>query len=390
MAADTDIAIIGGGPVGAALALALQQSALRVTVLEARAEGRAGHRTEHSREARPMALSHGSRLLLERLGVWKSLRAPTAIRDIHVSQRGGFGRVTMSAAELDLAALGYVIDYIDLFEILSNEVRATHNDYREGARVTALTREGDAQRVHFTLQDGTAATLTAQWVIAADGGELDGLTPPTTRDYAQHALTARVSTTLPHNHVAYERFTQDGPLALLPFENDCSLVWMHTPERVAELMQAEDHAFLVALRETFGARLGDFTRVTRRASHPLSLRYTTRDTPGVITIGNAAQTLHPVAGQGFNLGLRDAWELAQILCGIAPQALTNNAALHNYRTRRRTDRVAMIAATHGLVQLFSNDFLPLHAARGIGMTVLGAITPLRNVIARRMIFGAHG
>ena len=178
--------------------------------------------------------------------------------------------------------------------------------------------------------------------------------------------------------------------SLLPYENDYSLVWMHTPAHVTELMQADDTTFLTALRETFGARAGEFTRVTRRASYPLSLRYTTRDTPGVITIGNAAQTLHPVAGQGFNLGLRDAWELAQILCGLSPQALTHNEALRAYRARRRVDRTAMISATHGLVQLFSNDFLPLRVARGAGMTLLGAITPLRNFVARRMIFGARG
>ena len=381
MAADTDIAIIGGGPVGAALALALRHSALRITVLEARAEP--------GGEARPMALSHGSRLLLQRLGVWQTLRTPTPIRDIHVSQRGGLGRATMSGADLGLAELGYVIDYNDLIKALSDVVRASHGDYREGARATALTREDDVQHIHYT-QDGAAATLTAQWIVVADGGELEGLTPPTTRDYAQQALTARVSTALPHNFVAYERFTQDGPLALLPYENDCSLVWMHTPARVAELMQADDSAFLAALRETFGARLGEFTRVTRRASYPLCLRYTTRDTPGVITIGNAAQTLHPVAGQGFNLGLRDAWELAQILNGIAPQALTNNETVRAYRARRRVDRGAMISATHGLVQLFSNDFLPLQAARGAGMMLLGAIAPQRNFVARRMIFGARG
>lgn len=389
MTADTDIAIIGGGPVGAALALALRDSAHRVTVLEARAEHSGEPGNEHNREARPMALSHGSRLLLERLAIWPTLRAPTPIRNIHVSQRGGFGRVAMSAADLDLSALGYVVDYFDLFKTLSDAVRATQDDYREGARATALTSEGDLQRVHYT-QDGAAAALTAQWVIAADGGELDGLTPPASRDYAQHALTARVSTTLPHKHVAYERFTQNGPLALLPFENDYALVWMHTPVRVAELMQADDGTFLAALRATFGSRAGEFTRVTQRASFPLSLRYTTRDTPCVITIGNAAQTLHPVAGQGFNLGLRDAWELAQILCALPPQALTNSEALRTYRARRRVDRAAMIAATHGLVQLFSNDFLPLHSARGMGMTLLSAITPLRNFVARRMIFGARG
>ena len=155
-------------------------------------------------------------------------------------------------------------------------------------------------------------------------------------------------------------------------------------------MDADPATFCVALREAFGSRLGEFNSVTQRACYPLNLRYAVNSAPGVITIGNAAQTLHPVAGQGFNLGLRDAWELAQILHGLAPQALTNHEALRYFRAARRMDRSATLAATHGLVHLFSNDFLPLHAARGAGMTLLGSIAPLRNFVARRMIFGARG
>ena len=397
MTADTDIAIIGGGPVGAALALALSSSDLRITVLEARAErNECATPAERARDPRPIALSHGSRLLLERLNTWAGLHA-TPINNVHVSQRGGFGRVAMSAADADVPALGYVIDYKELFLTLAAAANAMSSDYREGARATSLTRIGaseggsecDVQRIDYT-RDGVSASLTARLVVVADGGDIEGLAPPKTKAYAQHALTARVSTSLPHNHVAYERFTQDGPLALLPFENEMALVWTLPPARAEKLLDADPATFCVALREAFGSRLGEFNSVTQRACYPLNLRYAVNSAPGVITIGNAAQTLHPVAGQGFNLGLRDAWELAQILRGLAPQALTNHEALRYFRAARRMDRSATLAATHGLVHLFSNDFLPLHAARSVGMTLLGSIEPLRNFVARRMIFGARG
>ena len=389
---DSDIAIVGGGPVGAALALALRDDGgLRVAVLEARTQ-----RSEHASDPRPIALSHGSRLLLERLGVWPALArdaAPTPLHDIHVSQRGGFGRVALSAADAGVPSLGYVFDYKHLFLALAEAARAgggaAHQHYWEGARATAVQREGMLQRVDYT-RDGAALSLTARLVVVADGGDIAGLAPLKTVDYAQHALTARVRTALPHRHVAYERFTPEGPLALLPFGEAMALVWTLTPARAAALAEAGETQFLAALRDAFGARLGAFTAVTQRACYPLQLRYTNTTTAGVITIGNAAQTLHPVAGQGFNLGLRDAWELARLLRTLPVQTLGDPAALRRYQACRRVDRTATVAATHGLVRLFFNDFFALDAARGAGLTLLGSAAPLRNFLARRMIFGARG
>ena len=378
---DSDIAIVGGGPAGAALALALRDSGLRITVLEARAE--------RLSDTRPIALSHGSRLLLERLGAWHGLN-PTPINNIHVSQRGGFGRVAMSASDAGVPALGYVVDYNDILLCLADASRTAHSDYREGARATALARDGNVQRIDYT-RDGAAATLSAHLVVVADGGDIEGLAPPKSIAYEQTAFTARVATSLPHQNIAYERFTREGPLALLPFGQEMSLVWTLAPARAEELKAADTKIFLAALREAYGGRLGEFASVTQRACYPLTLRYTTdTSSPGVVTIGNAAQTLHPVAGQGFNLGLRDAWELAQILRTIPVQALSGNETLRRYRASRRIDRGATVAITHGLVRLFSNDFFPLNIARGAGMTVLGCVAPLRNFLARRMMFGARG
>lgn len=400
---DTDIAIVGGGPVGAALALALGGSggtddSPRVTVLEARVQSTPG-----SVDPRPIVLSYGSRLLLERLNAWHTLTraaSATAIDHVHVSQRGGFGRVALSAIDAGVPQLGYVYDFNDIFNSMAVAVRDTGCDYLHGARATALSRDGEFRRVDY-LREGAAASLTARLVVIADGGDIDGLAPPKIIDYAQQALTARVNTTVPHRHVAYERFTPEGPLALLPFDQDMALVWTLKPARAEELRAADAATFLAALREAFGGRLGEFTGVTRRACYPLTLRYAAQNlAPGIVTIGNAAQTLHPVAGQGFNLGLRDAWELGQILRTVPVRDLNHNSdssnsehsrqVLSRYGASRRVDRYATIAATHSLVQLFSNDYLPLRAARGAGMTLLGAIAPARNFLARRMIFGARG
>ena len=394
---DCDIAIVGGGPVGAALALALGDydsgrdtgdNPLRIIVLEARAKVSTG-----ADDPRPIALSYGSGLLLERLGAWRGLH-PTAIKNIHVSQRGGFGRAALSAVDIGVPALGYVVDYNQIFNTLAETAYTAYGgDYRVRARATALHRDGEFQRIDYTL-DGTPASLSARLVVVADGGDIAGLAPPKIIDYAQHAVTARVSTTLPHKHVAYERFTPEGPLALLPFGEEMALVWTLPPARAQALKEADTKTFLAALRDAFGGRLGDFNSVTQRACYPLTLRYAAEpsasDVLSVVTIGNAAQTLHPVAGQGFNLGLRDAWELAQFLRTLSLQALTNNASLRRYRASRRIDRIASIAATHGLVRLFSNDFFPASVARGVGMTVLGCIAPVKNLVARRLIFGTHG
>lgn len=387
MGADSDIVIVGGGPVGAALALALQGSGLGVAVLEARAAAATG-----TSDPRPIALSHGSRLLLERLGVWRALEhtAPTPICNIHVSQRGGFGRVAMSAADAGVPVLGYVVDYNALYSAFAEAVRGVRGDYRENARATVIQRDGDDQRIDYT-RDGIAGTLSARLVVVADGGDIAGLAPPKTVDYAQHALTARVRTASHHKNVAYERFTPEGPLALLPFGEEMALVWMLTPQRAAALQSADAGAFLAALREAFGGRLGDFTAVEQRADFPLALRYAADSAAaGVITIGNAAQTLHPVAGQGFNLGLRDAWELACLLRTNPVQTMAYRDTVRRYSAGRRIDRYATIAATHGLVRLFSNDFFPLSVARGTGMTLLGCVAPVRDFLARRMIFGARG
>lgn len=384
---DTDVAIVGGGPVGAALALALRNSGLQVTVLEARPALASGS----VRDPRPIALSYGSRLLLERMDVWQGL-ATTAIRHIHISQRGRFGRVALDAAQSGVPTLGYVVDYGAIYAALSQAARSAGGDHRDGARVTALRQAGEDDRVEIDYElNDNAATLTARLAVVADGGDIDGLTPARSTDYAQHALTARVVTARPHHHTAYERFTPDGPLALLPFDDAMALVWTLPPPRAQALEQVDAAEFLAQLHQAFGGRLGAFTAVTRRATYALTLRRSASALqPRVMAIGNAAQTLHPVAGQGFNLGLRDAWELAQCLHATAGLDPGDAATLRRFAASRRVDRLGAVGATHGLVRLFSNDFFALGALRGTAMTLFGCVPPARDFLARRMIFGARG
>ena len=380
---DCDIAIIGGGPVGAAVALALHGSGLHITLLEARSGSTA--------EARPIAVSHGSRQLLERLQAWGQLSG-TPINTVHVSQRGRFGRVAMSADEAGQPALGYVIDYVELFAALRTTLQQQEAGCSciDGARVSAINTGAQTTQLSYT-HDGAHHTLTANLAILADGGDIDGVAPPKSVPYGQCAITACVQSSLPHGNTAYERFTPEGPVALLPFGADphgFALVWTVPLQRTATLMALDDGKFLRELGAAFGMRVGEFTRVTQRRDYPLHLRYHTQPpAQGVIAIGNASQTLHPVAGQGFNLGLRDAWELAQLIrkhTRTQPQLNAAELARH-FHAQRRVDRGLTIATTHGLVRLFSNDLLP--ALRSAGLTLLAATPPLKKIFAERMTFG---
>lgn len=374
-----DVVIIGGGPVGSALALALQPTGLRTVLLEAR--------TAAAGDARPLALSYGTRLILERLGVWPALAGKaTPIRHIHVSQRGAFGRVGLEAAEAGLPELGYVIEYRLLAQELARAAQAAATDCRTGTRVDTWQGGADA-RVQYEL-DGKLQTLKASLIVVADGS---GHAETDVVDYQQCAVTARVVSEHPHNNRAYERFTPHGPLALLPDGDGWALVWTTSPTRAQVLCELDSKQFLHELRLEFGSRVGDFTAVSGRANYPLKLRRAPR-TPldHAVLIGNAAQTLHPVAGQGFNLGLRDAWELAEHALRSKTASPGSPEWMRAYHARRNVDRSGGIGITHTLVQLFSNDLPPLRVARGLGLTLLGCVPPLKNFLVRRMTFGARG
>ena len=379
---DYDVLIAGAGPVGSALALALQDNC-SVALLEARSEGASPS------DPRPVALSHGSRLILERLGVWNELQPATPIARIHVSQRGGFGQVELDCAEAGLPALGYVVDYVTLTRALSHPVsKACH--YIGGASVLTIGAGPDAAAVAY--QAGTDLVhRDARLVAVADGGAVARVARVETRDYRQLALTAQIVSSRPHLNVAYERFTAEGPLALLPSGAHLSMVWSTRPEYAQALRSMPEHEFLQHLQAAFGQRLGALRAAGPRAVFPLALKVAGRPLLSrTVVLGNAAQTLHPVAGQGFNLGLRDAWELATCVNAVPRQEIGGPAMLSAYAARRRLDRGGGILFTDALVRLFSNDLGPVKLARGLGLAVLGVVPSAKDFVVRRMTFGARG
>jgi 2-octaprenyl-6-methoxyphenol hydroxylase len=376
-----DVLIVGAGPVGAVCALALQQQGVSARVLEAQpADARA--------DSRILALSHGSRLILDRLGVWSRLGDATPITRIHISQRGALGVARLSADEVKVPALGYVLPYASLTVALKQVLADSGIAVDYGVAVTNIESGADAAMLHGADGRSVAAPL----VVVADGGRGDDAPPPRfERDYDQMAVVCEVWTELPHANQAYERFTPQGPAALLPKGDGYALVWTASnadAQRIAALPDAE---FLAELYRHFGGRQGRFLQASPRKTFPLKLAYIGSEAADrVVRIGNAAQTLHPVAGQGFNIGLRDAWELAS-LCGDTPAGEIGSAAmLAAYARGRRADVLGGVGFTDFLVRVFSNDIAPLRHARGLGLLALEVLPPLKAFVARRMIFGARG
>ena len=386
-----DVVIGGGGPVGLAVACALHESGHRILLIEPRA-GEAA-----SGDPRAIAISHGSRLLLEQLGAWSALQAATAITTIHVSQRGGFGRSLMTARECGLPALGYVARYGALHQSLTTSLaaRAAGTDWftgEYGSRITAVDCGPDHVELTIHSPDQRTAKVQTRLLILADGGSTEALVPgATTRtvDYQQSALVATVRAPGASGGVAYERFTPQGPIALLPHDNELALVWTTSPQRAIALASLDEPAFLAQLHEYFGDRVGRFTQVTARATFPLSLRSTSVPAQHVALIGNASQTLHPVAGQGFNLGLRDAWELAQLLNLSRPNLDNVSDMVRTFTLRRRVDRETSKWLTHSLIRLFAGDKGLMTFTRGAGLAALDLLAPVRRSFARQMAFGVR-
>jgi 2-octaprenyl-6-methoxyphenol hydroxylase len=379
-----DIVIAGAGPVGAVCALALKQGGLNPLLLEARPEN------APLNDRRTLALSYGSRLLLERLGVWARLQQVTPIARIHISHKGGLGRALLDSREEKLPALGYVLSYGELAQALMRELVEAGVRIRFGVQVKHT--EPGAQSAELELDGEVPATLSARLAVIADGGRGENMAAGKwSHDYVQVAVVAEVTSELPHNGLAYERFTPNGPVALLPKGDGYALVWVNAPDEAARIAQLDDADFLAELQTHFGGRQGRFLAVGARGQFPLKLDYRGSEAgPHVVRIGNAAQTLHPVAGQGFNLGLRDAWELAQACLAAAPGSLGSHAQLAGFVAGRRRDALPGIGFTDFLVRAFSTTNPVMHHLRGLGLMALQALPPARHFVARRMLFGKNG
>ncbi len=355
----TPVQIIGGGPAGMALVLALRRGGVNSRIVDTRPRGAAKD------DARILALSHGSRLSLEMLGVWRDI-PHTPITTIHVSHAGGLGRTVIRAEEESVPALGYVLAAGDLAGALDQAVAAAGIAYEAGTPAPSLP----------------AALLT----VHAEG-RIEASAGIRTHDYGQHAVICMVHAAAAHRGIAWERFTPAGPVALLPCKDAYAVVLTCASADSTRIAALGDTDFLALLQQRFGPRV-TLTSASPRLVYPLGLRVR-RNPVGerAVWIGNAAQTLHPVAGQGFNLALRDIMELADTLTDAADPGDAD--LLTRYAARRRFDRSGTIGFTDGLVRLFSNAAAPLLHARGAGLLALDLLPPVRAFLARRMMFGGR-
>lgn len=393
-----DIAIVGGGLVGASLALALSQLDLTVVLVEAHPFGVEG---QPSFDDRTTALSNGSRRIFEGIGVWPLIeRETTPIRRIHVSDQGRFGFARLDAREQGLDALGFIATNRAMGAALWHQLAARSVKVLAPARVTAVELHDRVRALQCQLNDETSQTVEAQLVIAADGAksavrEAAGI-GATTWDYDQMALVTNVFTQRFHDYVAYERFTPAGPIAVLPMsEGRSGLIWTLAPEPANEVAKLSDADFLARLQKEFGFRLGRFTRVGARQLYPLSLTRSDEYVgPRLAVVGNAAQALHPIAGQGFNLGLRDAASLAEVLADArARQAGSFDAGdgvlLERYRSWREADRGRIVGFTDGLVRLFTQPFGPAKFVRDVGLLAFDLMPAAKDALSQ-LSLGAAG
>jgi len=374
---DFDVAICGAGPVGLALAAFLARRGVpgaRIALIDGKSLGQA------ISDPRSIALSWGSVQLLDDVGAWPL--PATAIHQIHVSRRGQLGRSLMDRRDHDVDALGYVTRYGAVVDALARRCEAAGVITLRPARVQSLDEKADAALL--ALDDGRM--VRAQVAVQAEGGifgQQEGRAR--SRDYEQTAVIARVTSDMPIAHRAFERFTDEGPLALLPEDgpdgHQYALVWCVRPERAGTILDLDDTRFLHQLGDAFGTRLGSFTKVSPRVAFPLGLNAEARATARTVAIGNAAQTLHPVAGQGLNLGLRDAAVLARQLARGA-----NPSALGRFLEERAQDRKLTIGLTDAMARAFTAS-KPLQPLLGLGLAALDLAKPARTLLADLMMFG---
>jgi 2-octaprenyl-6-methoxyphenol hydroxylase len=381
------VIIVGGGMTGATLALAishLSAGQVPVHLVEAVAPDSQQH---PGFDARAIALAAGTCQQLARVGIWQAIRdCATAIRTVHVSDRGHAGFVTLEAEDYRLPALGQVVELHDVGQRLFTLLRkAPGVTLHCPARVERFSRR--AESVEVVLDSGN--TLTGKLLVAADGsrsalGEQCGIAWQQ-QPYQQLAAIANVTTAVPHDGRAFERFTEHGPLAMLPMSDGrCSLVWCHPLDKRDAVLGWSDSRFCDELQNAFGWRLGRITHAGHRNAYPLSLTTATRAiSHRLALVGNAAQTLHPIAGQGFNLGLRDVISLAEMLAQASDPG--EYALLSHYQQRREKDKNATIGVTDGLVHLFANRWSPLVAGRNVGLMAMELFTPARDALALRTL-----
>ena len=383
---EVDVAIVGGGMVGASLAAALAGSGRRLLLIENAPFGTAA---QPSFDERTTALGNVSRRIFEGLAVWDDI-APeaAAIRTIHVSEAGRFGFARLAAAEQGVEAFGYVVANRCIGAALWQRLRTAPDlTLQAPARVEDLAVTAAGVRFTVMNESGTAVPVSARLLVAADGAHSQvrtaaGISADVV-DYDQVAVVANVGADRAHGGNAYERFTPAGPLAVLPrHDGGLAVIWACRPQRAQALLALEEDAYLAQLQSQFGWRAGRFRSVGVRSAYPLRL---TRATASVATrtvlIGNAAQALHPVAGQGFNLGLRDAAMLAEVIAGTAGD-VGAPAALRQFADWRARDRRGVVRFTDGLIRLFGDSRPGAALLRNLGLLMFDLTPPAKSALAR--------
>ena len=420
-----DVVISGGGLSGSLLALSLSTLTkndgqfLTIAIIEKAVSGKVQLSPEQNQNQRPnmpslfdnrvLALSHGSATYLKKIGVWQTLKDDAcAITDIDVSDRGYFGKARMSAQEQGVNALGYVVDMSLIGKAQLRLLAEKKNVYWYSANsISDIDWHGDAQNTVFnadqvadnnniTVTLNSAEQLSTLLLLACDGAhspcrQLANI-EVSHYDYQQCALITNVSTAKNHGNKAYERFTEFGPIAMLPLkpsageQNRCSLVWTLLPEQAQRIQLLDDDAFKLELECAFGRWLGAITHVGKREVHPLMLLQAEQQTyHRMALIGNASHTIHPIAGQGFNLGLRDV----AVITNLVSTALKNEqdighfTLLQGYEKNRLKDHNTVIQLTDALVTLFANDLPPLVAGRNMGLSAMNFLTPLKTSLVNK-------
>ena len=395
-----DVAIAGGGMVGASLALALADTDKRVMLIEAVAPGGTD---QPSFDDRTSALGNGSRRILETLGVWRHLAGHAgAVREIRVSDARHIGAARISAAEQGLEALGYVVPNRSIGAALWRQLgHCPQIIVRCPARVSAVHLGPDGARLTLAADGAGAESIEARVVVAADGAlsmvrAAAGI-GAAVEDYRQVAVVVHLATDLPSSDVAYERFTTTGPLAVLPLpDGRYTVVWTLAPERAQQVLALDEGGFCSELQRCFGWRIGRILRAGLRSSYPLRLsRAEGMVGARAVLVGNAAQALHPVAGQGFNLGIRDCACLVDCLArsplgqpGGAVAGPDPLQALHRYAARRRLDRTLLPALTSALPRVFSSTLGPVVLARSAALLGMDLLPALRRPFTRLLMYGA--
>ena len=380
-----DCAIIGGGPVGLVFAILNHASKVKIQIFESKNRGAT------NQDNKALALSNGSRLILEEIGIWDRLdKNITKIEKIHTSQVGSFGRTLLDAGEFNEESLGYIISYGDLMAVLQEEIECISNimTFYE----TKVTRCIDEKAIlNLSLEtNNKIKNLKSEFVILADGAaeDIEGLELNKKIKHFDHtAIVTKVLTEIPHRNIAYERFTSNGPIALLPNRNDkFSLVWTGPRKFIEKLEQLNQESFLSQLHESFGDRVGSFLECEKRISFDLKQTYVEVMHSNIVALGNASQTMHPVAGQGLNTGLRDAYKLNQSLIG-GSKIKSLEALLDEYKHSRAGERKKILNFTEMLVKSFSNDLVGLKKVRGYALSLLDITRPIKQSFVRKMSYG---